>query len=40
MNPLSKQEELNINGGLLLAPLLTRKIVITVIKNYFKSRFK
>ena len=40
MNPLSKQDELNINGGLLLTPLLTSRIVMTVIKYYFKSRFK
>ncbi len=40
MVELSKEEELNINGGMLLSPIITIKLVKQVIKNYIKYRFK
>jgi len=40
MVELSKEETLNTNGGLLLTPLLTTKIVMNLVKTCIKLRFK
>ena len=40
METLSKQETLNINGGFLLTPLLTAKVVMGIVKSIIKLRLR
>ena len=40
METLSKQETLNINGGFLLTPLLTTKVVTSIVKSMLKLRLR